>query len=110
MIKARITECEIDSERICNFMNSTDREIEETLKQENVSTEELLKWSKLLEYDFFRLYSQHLIFYAPPSAEHNKKKGERIKRRASYFQKKYLYKRNYRFYFESNRIKRDDDY
>ena len=74
MIKARITECEIESERICNFMNSTDREIEETLKQENVSTEELLKWSKLLEYDFFRLYSQHLIFYAPPSAEHNKKK------------------------------------
>ena len=27
------------------------------------------KWSKILEYDFFRIYTQHLILYAPPSAE-----------------------------------------
>ena len=36
--------------------------------QENLSTDVLLKWCKLLEYDFFRIYSQHLILYAPVSA------------------------------------------
>ncbi len=30
-------------------------------KQKNLDTEMLLKWSKLLEYDFLRIYSQHLI-------------------------------------------------
>ncbi|WP_317127290.1 hypothetical protein [Chryseobacterium sp. KBW03] len=43
-------------------------EITEMYLQENLSTNTLLRWSKLLEYDFFRLYSQHLILYAPPSA------------------------------------------
>ncbi|MFP3598621.1 hypothetical protein [Chryseobacterium sp. SIMBA_029] len=32
-----------------------------------MTTDDLLKWSKLLEYDFFRLYSQHLILYSPSS-------------------------------------------
>jgi len=42
----------------------------------SLDTEILLKWSKLLEYDFFRVYSQHLILYAPPSSkeEESKKK------------------------------------
>ncbi|WP_317043359.1 hypothetical protein [Chryseobacterium joostei] len=30
----------------------------------------LLKWCKLLEYDFFRVYFQHLLLYSPP-ARHN---------------------------------------
>ena len=37
------------------------------------------KWSKILEYDFFRIYSQHLILYAPPSANENKSKKENQK-------------------------------
>lgn len=32
----------------------------------------LLKWSKLLEYDFFRIYTLHLILYAPPSKRSGK--------------------------------------
>ena len=32
----------------------------------------LLKWSKLLEYDFFRIYTQHLILYAPAAKEKSK--------------------------------------
>ncbi|WP_317739455.1 helix-turn-helix domain-containing protein [Chryseobacterium soli] len=40
----------------------------------SLESDTLLKWSKLLEYDFFRLYSQHLIFYSPPaSMQYNKK-------------------------------------
>jgi len=51
--------------RICNFMKCTEEEIKEMYKVTSLEAENLLKWSKLLEYDFFRLYSQHLILYAP---------------------------------------------
>ncbi|WP_317165501.1 hypothetical protein [Chryseobacterium gallinarum] len=46
-------------------MKSTEDEINEMYLQENLPTNILLRWSKLLEYDFFRIYSQHLILYAP---------------------------------------------
>ncbi|RQO35589.1 transposase [Chryseobacterium sp. KBW03] len=67
-IQLRVKENNIDLPRICNFMKCTEMEITEMYLQENLSTNTLLRWSKLLEYDFFRLYSQHLILYAPPSA------------------------------------------
>jgi transcriptional regulator with PAS, ATPase and Fis domain len=38
------------------------------LVQDNLSTGLLLKWCKLLEYDFFRIYSHHLILYSPQSS------------------------------------------
>ena len=69
MIKERIAESEMETLRICNFFNCTEDEVIEMYQQENLPTDILLKWSKLLEYDFFRIYSQHLILYAPPSAE-----------------------------------------
>ncbi|WP_308004995.1 helix-turn-helix domain-containing protein [uncultured Chryseobacterium sp.] len=31
----------------------------------SIDSDMLLRWSKHLEYDFFRLYSHHLILYAP---------------------------------------------
>lgn len=37
----------------------------------------ILKWSKLLEYDFFRYYSQHLILYSPKSVENKIIKPEK---------------------------------
>ncbi|WP_312089411.1 transposase [Chryseobacterium sp.] len=75
LIEKRIEENKIDMLRICNFFESDEIIINEMLSQENIATHLLLKWSKLLEYDFFRLYSQHLILYAPPSA-----KGENSKK------------------------------
>lgn len=77
LIHLRVIENDIDLYRICNFMKCTEIEIIEMYSQENLPTDILLKWSKLLEYDFFRLYSQHLILYAPPSAsikEHSSSK------------------------------------
>lgn len=68
LIHLRVTESNIDLPRICNFMKCTEIEIYEMYTRESLSTDILLRWSKLLEYDFFRLYSQHLILYAPPSA------------------------------------------
>lgn len=68
LIHLRVKESKIDLPRICNFMKCTESEINKMYEQENIPTNILLRWSKLLEYDFFRLYSQHLILYAPPSA------------------------------------------
>lgn len=40
--------------------------------EDNLDTNTLLRWSKLLEYDFFRIYSQHLILYNPIKKGQNK--------------------------------------
>ena len=77
MIKERIAESEMETLRICNFFNCTEDEVIEMHQQENLPTDILLKWSKLLEYDFFRIYSQHLILYAPPSAKEQDSKTEK---------------------------------
>ena len=69
MIKERVAESGIEISRICNFFNCTEDEVIEMYQQENLPTDILLKWSKLLEYDFFRIYSQHLILYAPIKSE-----------------------------------------
>jgi len=67
MIKEKVTENEIDISRICNFFKFTVGEVEKMYEAQSLDCEILLKWSKLLEYDFFRIYSQHLILYSPPS-------------------------------------------
>jgi len=65
LIQCRVKEINIEDERICNFLNCTQEELEEMYQAENIDSGTLLRWSKLLEYDFFRLYSQHLILYSP---------------------------------------------
>ncbi|SFN23582.1 MULTISPECIES: hypothetical protein [Chryseobacterium] len=67
LIKQRLEELDMDMDRICNFFKYEREKVEEILQQESMDTEILLKWSKLLEYDFFRIYTQHLILYAPQS-------------------------------------------
>ncbi|GAB0155836.1 hypothetical protein CHRYSEOSP005_10980 [Chryseobacterium sp. Alg-005] len=67
-IKERVAEKEITAERICNFLNKDEDFIEQVYDSKSIDTDLLLRWSKLLEYDFFRLYSSHLILYAPPAA------------------------------------------
>ena len=79
MIERRVAESGTEMPRLCNFMKCTEKEISEMYKAKSLDTDVLLKWSKLLEYDFFRMYSQHLILYAPPSANENKSKKENQK-------------------------------
>lgn len=67
LIKQRLSECEIDERRICNFLKCSEQELADMYEQQSLDSEMLLKWCKLLSYDFFRIYSQHLIFYSPPS-------------------------------------------
>ncbi|KFF09779.1 transposase [Chryseobacterium soli] len=67
LISRAVAERGIESSRICNFLKCTEEKIEEMYNAKSLDSEILLRWSKLLEYDFFRLYSQHLILYAPPN-------------------------------------------
>ncbi|NML72176.1 helix-turn-helix domain-containing protein [Chryseobacterium sp. RP-3-3] len=67
-IKERNETLEIDIHRICNFFKCTEEEITEMYRSNSLNSEIILKWSKLLDYDFFRLYSQHLVLYAPPGS------------------------------------------
>ena len=77
MLKMSVTEGGIEMSRICNFMKCEEEEVKQIYLQENLSTDILLKWSKLLEYDFFRIYSQHLILYAPVSADNENTKSQK---------------------------------
>ncbi|GAA4159368.1 hypothetical protein GCM10022217_21920 [Chryseobacterium ginsenosidimutans] len=67
-IKNRVEELEISIERVCSFLKKDEEAVEEIYKSKSIDTDLLLRCSKLLEYDFFRLYSSHLILYSPPSA------------------------------------------
>lgn len=66
LIYRRVEECDIGMAHICSFFDCTVDEIEIMYKMENLDSGVLLRWSKLLDYDFFRPYSQHLILYSPP--------------------------------------------
>ncbi|MDQ0593904.1 hypothetical protein QFZ37_002273 [Chryseobacterium ginsenosidimutans] len=63
----------IDEFRVCRFLKCSELEWRSILSQQSLDTEILLKLSTLLEYDFFRIYSQHLILYAPQASTHYNK-------------------------------------
>ncbi|RXM50618.1 MULTISPECIES: transposase [unclassified Chryseobacterium] len=84
LINQRINEFKIEKERICKFLKCSDAELEEILSEKYIGTETLMKFSTLLEYDFFRIYSQYLILFAPPS---HTKKDSSIKSDLPHFRK-----------------------
>ncbi|MCQ4138767.1 transposase [Chryseobacterium sp. HMWF035] len=78
LIRQRVLDYNITISRICLFFNTTETEIYEMYNSESLDSKTLLKWSKLLKYDFFRLYSQHLILYSPPTARDPEYKDKNI--------------------------------
>jgi len=68
MIRQLVAEKEVEESRILSYFKYTRPELEKIYRSESLDTQLLLKWSKFLGYDFFRIYTQHLILYAPPSA------------------------------------------
>lgn len=62
---------DVTIERTCNYFKCEEEEIRQMFEQETMATDKLLRWSKLLNYDFFRIYSQHLILYAPGTSNRN---------------------------------------
>lgn len=75
LIQQRMEECDIDVERASKFLKISEEEVEQMIEKKSIDSDILLYWSKLLEYDFFRIYTQHLILYAPQ----DKNKGSRKK-------------------------------
>lgn len=86
LIQIRSVERDMEMSRLCRYFGCKEDEIKKTFENEDMSTALLLKWSKLLEYDFFRLYSQHLIFYSPP-VSHDQQKGSDRKTSLPQFRK-----------------------
>ncbi|KAB1228693.1 transposase [Chryseobacterium viscerum] len=68
LIQTRVNETNFSIERLTNFLQCSEDDIENMYNSESLHAELLLKWSKLLQYDFFRMYSQHLLLYSPPSS------------------------------------------
>lgn len=67
LILARVSELSIENARIAKALNISEKEIKDIYESEDISAVLLLKFSKFLEYDFFRVYSQHMLIYSPPS-------------------------------------------
>ncbi|MFN1215972.1 transposase [Chryseobacterium kwangjuense] len=74
LVSKRAMECNIDISRLCKFFNCSSQDISAMYDSKSLDSEILLKWSRILEYDFFRLYSQNLILYSPISADVKKNK------------------------------------
>jgi hypothetical protein len=76
LLKQRFLESEMEVSRACNFFSCPAEEIDKMFESKSLDTEILLKWSKLLEYDFFRIYSQHLILFSPQSNAYSSNKDK----------------------------------
>lgn len=69
LILQRVREKNMDPEKICSVMKCTEKQLSAMYESKSLDTDVILRFSKLLEYDFFRIYSQHLIIYSPRSAQ-----------------------------------------
>jgi hypothetical protein len=87
LIHQRVIENNIDTSRICNFLKCSEEDIRQMYEAKSLETEILLRWSKLLEYDFFRIYSQYLILYAPQGNIKDNNKSDEKKSQLPQFKK-----------------------
>lgn len=76
LIQIKVKESGIEMDRICNFLKCQEDKIQKMYISKSLDSDILMKWCKLLKYDFFRIYSQHLILYSPPSNTHFREKTE----------------------------------
>jgi len=81
-IREQMEQKEISMERVCNFFKTGEKEVIRMYGNKSIDTDSLLKWCKLLEFDFFRLYVNHLLLYDGISQTKSNKKirqsGEKI--------------------------------
>ena len=64
LIEKRVLENKIELSRICSFLNCSEKEINQMYASRGIDSAMLLRWSKLLRYDFFRIYSQHIMLFS----------------------------------------------
>lgn len=87
LIKKKVEESGLEMSRICGFLQLEEKDIKLMYESPSIKTEVLLRWSKLLKHDFFRLYSQHLILYPVPPQETNPNKTKTHKSKLPEFRK-----------------------
>ena len=73
LIKQKVEEDSIDINRICKLLKCSTHEVYKMYESESLDTLLLLSWSKLLAYDFFRIYTQHLILFSSPQEKKTKR-------------------------------------
>lgn len=61
LIQYCVLEKQAELSRICNFLKCSEEDLEKMYQLTSMDTDLLLRWSKLLEYDFFRVYTQCLV-------------------------------------------------
>lgn len=89
LIHQRMKECSISIERATAFLKISEEDLERIFTQKSLDSETLLRCSKLLKYDFFRVYSQHLILYSPQDS--NIRKNEKMRKTSLPVFKKNIY-------------------
>ena len=67
LITDRMAEQGMELDELSKKLGSSVRITGTLLNNEDINCRLLLKISKILEYDFFRIYSMNLLFYAPPT-------------------------------------------
>ncbi|WP_431611582.1 transposase [Chryseobacterium sp. 'Rf worker isolate 10'] len=67
LIRSKVEEHQISIERISRFLELAEEDVEKLYHAKSIDTDILLKWCKLLKFDFFRFYTGHLILYSPQS-------------------------------------------
>ncbi len=72
ILKECVVEMNVSEERILHFLKCTREELLSMYHSKDLTTEYLLRWSKLMKYDFFRIYSDHLILYSHPASKTEK--------------------------------------
>ncbi|PWW17694.1 MULTISPECIES: transposase [unclassified Chryseobacterium] len=87
LIQKRVQEIGFSSDRLMKFMQCSCEELSQMYKSKSLDAEVLLKWSKLLTYDFFRIYSQHLLLYSPPLSSDYYQKSRQEKTQLPEFRK-----------------------
>ncbi|CAD0222878.1 transposase [Chryseobacterium sp. D764] len=87
LIRTKVEEHQISIERISRFLNEPEDHVEMMYQAKSIDTDMLMKWCKLLKFDFFRFYTGHLILYSPQSRIDHvfKEKGSTIVFRKSIY-------------------------
>jgi transcriptional regulator with PAS, ATPase and Fis domain len=76
MIEKRVKESELELPRITNFLNCTEEDVKMMYASRSIDSAMLLRWSKILQYDFFRIYSQHILLFSSNPKDTKEKSKE----------------------------------
>ncbi len=77
--------------RACTFLKCSAQDIQDMYNEKSLDSALLLRWCKLLDYNFFMFYHSHLQLYKPSAATTHISKSEKKEEVSPYEFKKNLY-------------------